>query len=893
MKQVLLLCLLYGVGQFPLLAQSITLAGKVQNKDNGEAIPAATIRVKGKAIAAVADEAGAFTVTVRALPVTLIVSSVNYEEEEVVVTTGGPLALTLRSAPALSEVVIRGGGDSRIRSNVLNALSSIERVGTVQIRNAPTADYYGLLPYLKGTDVVTSSLTMNTVSTRGFNGSGSTRVNQIVDGMDNQAPGLNFFVGNFAGLTEPDVESMELLPGASSALYGPGGTNGTILINSKSPFKYQGLSLVVKEGLLHVDGRQHARSPYHNFSLRWAKAFKDRFAFKVSAQYISATDWLAGDTSNYAGEGPLGKVVPGTRATDPNYNGVNVYGDEASANINEVAQAMVAGGLLPAAVLPLVPDAAVSRTGYHERDIVDPEAENLKLSGALHYRLTQKIEAQLMGYWGTGSTVYTGNNRYALKNITIGQYKLELKHPAWFLRGYTTQEDAGESYTATLAAVNFNNQWKPHPTWFGQYVGAFVTGKASLGMSDAEAHALARSVADKERPLPGTPEFQRLFEQVRQTPVSKTGAGGLFLEKSQLWMAEGQYDFSHHIKWMDLIVGANLKRYILDSKGTLFIDTAGTIKINEVGVYAQLTKRLFGERLTFSFAGRMDKNEDFKEQFTPRATALVRVARNNNLRFSWQTAYRFPSTQQKYIRLDVGAYTLLGGLTWVVHEMKAEKDPLLDISGDIPVPYQYRGLKPERMRSFEIGYKGYFSRNGKEGLLVDAYGYWGAYKDFLGRNILFQPATGKVFSTVLNSSTQVKTYGYGLGLDYRLPRNYAVFFNGYSDVITDVPSGFQAYFNTPKYRFNAGVGNSGFGKKERWGFNVLFRWQDAFHWEGELANGPVKAYSTVDAQVGYKLPRINSQFRIGGTNIFNHYYKTGYANPEIGGLYYLSYAYNF
>ena len=90
----------------------------------------------------------------------------------------------------------------------------------------------------------------------------------------------------------------------------------------------------------------------------------------------------------------------------------------------------------------------VSRTGYAEKDAIDPKTKNIKLSGALHYRLNEKLEAQLMGYWATGNTVYTGNNRYVLKDIKLGQYKLELKHKDWFLRGYTTQENAGQAYSA-------------------------------------------------------------------------------------------------------------------------------------------------------------------------------------------------------------------------------------------------------------------------------------------------------------------------------------------------------------------------------------------------------------------------------------------------------------
>ena len=56
----------------------------------------------------------------------------------------------------------------------------------------------------------------------------------FVDGMDNQAPGLNFSVGAIIGLSELDVDNLELLSGASSALYGPGGMNGTLLMTSKT-----------------------------------------------------------------------------------------------------------------------------------------------------------------------------------------------------------------------------------------------------------------------------------------------------------------------------------------------------------------------------------------------------------------------------------------------------------------------------------------------------------------------------------------------------------------------------------------------------------------------------------------------------------------------------------
>ena len=867
-----------------LLSQQTAIKGKVINKHTNEELGSVSIMIKGSSSGTYTDDRGNFVLNTTAFPVTILLSAINYEPMEINIDSKEMLSISLTPAPAMGEEIVLSA--TRVPTRILESPVSIERLGLNAIRTTPTTSYYDATGYLKGVDLTTSSLTFKTISTRGFNGSGSTRVNQLVDGMDNQAPGLNFFLGSFLGLTELDVENVEILPGASSALYGPGGVNGTILINSKNPFKYQGLSVMLKQGVSNINKSQRDKiTPFHDFSFRWAKAFNNKFAFKLGAQYISATDWLAGDSSNYSRAGTIGKVISGTRQTDPNYDGVNVYGDETKVDLKKFIPPSFPG--LPAGEI------LVSRTGYAEKDVIEPETKNIRLSAALHYKLNEKLEAQVMGYWATGNTIYTGNNRYVLNDVKLGQYKLELKHPDWFIRSYTTQENAGESYSATVTPVIFNEAWKRSydPTnvtgsWYPQYTGAFL-GALQAGVSYDQAHNIARQFADQGRPEPGSAQFKQIFDQVRKVPIPK---GGLFLEKSQLWMTEGQYNFSKWIKFVEIIAGANWKNYILNSKGTLFIDTTGPIHIKETGAYAQATKKLFNNSLTLSFSGRYDKNDDFKGRFTPRATALLKLAKKNNLRFSYQTAYRFPSTQQKYIRLDVGDYTILGGLPWVQEFLDAGKSTILEIKKGVPdtKPYVFPELKPESVQSFELGYKGLISKK----LLIDAYGYWGRYENFLGRNALYHANRQKVYSTVVNSPTKVKTYGYGLGLDYRVAEAYSLFFNGYSDVLTDVPPDFQAYFNAPKYRFNLGFASDGIGKKKLVGFNVSLHWQDAFNWDGELANGPVNAFSTLDAQVSYKLTSIRSMIRVGATNLTNHYYKNAFANPEIGGVYYLSFGYN-
>jgi len=880
----LLFCLLLILAGLSSQAQQV-ITGKVKSTDNDSSLAGVSVSVKGTSNGAVTDGTGNFSIQVPTLPVTLIITHTGFTAQEITVRSKGSTVISLdREYNNLIPVII---GPTRTKGTLINAPTSAERIGWTQIKNMAGSDYYTLAGVKKGIDITTSSMTFKTISTRGFNGSGSSRVNQIVEGMDNQAPGLNFFVGNFCGLTELDVDNIELLPGASSALYGPGGMNGTVLINSKSPFAYQGLSVLLKEGVTNIDKSQRPDvSSFHDFSLRWAKAFNDKFAVKIGMQYISATDWLANDSSNYSRAGTIGKVIPGTRKTDPNYDGVNVYGDETSVDIYPFLAALTGD--------PNQPHINVSRTGYDEKDVVDPKTKNIKLSGAVHYKLSENLEAQLVGYWATGNTVYTGNNRYALKDIKLGQYKLELKHRDWFLRSYTTQENAGQAYTATVASQIFNEAWKssydpsnPAGSWYPQYTGAYLQAKMQ-GADDVTAHNIARSYADNGRPVAGSEQFNQIFDQVRKTPIPN---GGLFLEKSQLWMTEGQYNFSNKIKFAEIIVGGNWKKYVLNSEGTLFIDTLKPIAINEYGAYAQITKRFFDNKLSLSASGRYDKNEDFKGHFTPRVTALISVAKNQNIRLSYQTAYRFPTTQQKYIRLNVGDYMLLGGLPWVMNFMHANENPVFEIGPDGKVsttPYVYKEFKPENMQSFEIGYKGLIG----EKLLVDMYAYAGHYEDFLGRNVLYQPGTNQVYSTVVNSSTKVKTHGFGLGFDYQLPNNFSAFLNAYSDEITDVPSGFQSFFNTPKYRLNIGFANSGLGKSKHFGFNAILHWQDAFMWDGELANGPVNAFTSVDAQVSYKITNIKSVIKLGGSNIFNHYYKNAFANPEVGGLYYISFGYN-
>jgi len=962
------------------ISQSTVITGKIKDSTTQANVPAASVGVKGTAQGTFTDANGNFKIQVAKLPVTLIVSSVGFETKEIPVESVNALTeINLNPSSSLGQEVVVAA--TRSAQRILDAPVTIERMNNVTLRNIPAPSYYESLNNLKGVDMHTASLTFRTVTTRGFISSGNTRLNQLIDGMDNQAPGLNFSVGSVVGLTELDVDNIELLAGASSALYGSGGMNGTLLINSKSPFKFQGLSVQVKQGIMHINDRQGDVSPFYDWTVRYGKSFNDRFAFKISSQFTKANDWEAYDYDNVRRNSVLSKVVPGDRLSDPNYDGINMYGDETTTNIQSVAQSVQArtraailaasGGMLdivaalntlPANATPaqigafigalnpgfqpavttlipfyfglrnnIIPNQNVSRTGYEERTLVDYNTVSYKITAGLFYKITPGIEASLNSYVGTGTTVYTGADRYSLKNLKIGQHKLELRSNNWFVRGYTTQENAGDSYNATVLGRLINEAWKPSTTWYPQYTANYVLARtAAVPQSDYSAHQFARAAADQGRLLPGTPQFETTANNIKNLPIPR---GAKFLDKSDLWSAEGQLNFSDVLNFsniFEVIAGVQWKQYILNSQGTIFADTAGKIKVAEYGGYVQVRKKLFNDVLTLTAAGRYDKHTNFDGRFTPRVTAVFRVAPESNVRLSYQTAYRFPVNQDQYINLNVGSGILIGFLPEFQTFYRTNSNPIytaqsigayragtLADSGRLQIGV-FNEVKPEIVASYEIGYKGVLAKK----LFLDGYLYYSQYEEFLGRvavgqslnegtgtgpvtngdnrRDIYNPGTTRNLSYIQNSDQKVKAYGWGVTAEYQLPRRFVFYGNLFSDklrvgdgAVSSKDREQQAqgtFFNTPDYRFNLGLRNENIWKGI--GFNIVYKYQAENYYEGTFVTGLLPAFGWLDAQFSYKVPNSKTIFRIGGTNIANNYERTGYGSPSVGGLYYVSFGYN-
>jgi hypothetical protein len=289
-----LIASLLSVVAFAQQTTQITITGNVRNSLSKDVVPAVSVIVKGTNVGTYTNSSGEFSIKVAKLPVTLVFSSTSFENfEQTVNDASAKIDIDLKPNYALGMEVVMS--TVRVPQRIMEAPVTVERMGPSTLRNLPAPNYYEAINNLKGVDMHTASLTFRTVTTRGFVSSGNTKLNQLVDGMDNQAPGLNFSVGSVIGPSELDIDNVELLAGASSALYGSGGMNGTLLVNSKNPFKYQGLSLNIKQGIMHVDNRQRSAAPYYNWDLRWAHSFSDKWAIKISTSMIKGSDWQADD----------------------------------------------------------------------------------------------------------------------------------------------------------------------------------------------------------------------------------------------------------------------------------------------------------------------------------------------------------------------------------------------------------------------------------------------------------------------------------------------------------------------------------------------------------------------------------------------------------------------
>lgn len=885
-----------------------TISGKVTDA-SGEPIPGASVQVVNTIAATVADPNGNFSLTVSTPPpFTVRFSSIGQQSVDLEITASSPttgLEIKLDEAESMLQgVEVIGEFTPR---PIQTAPTEVQLIDVRGIQATPAPEFYEGLSKVQGLTMTSSSLNFPAINTRGFATIANTRFVQLIDGMDCSAPLLNFPTGNIVGISELDMESMELLPGAASALYGPNAFNGLLLMNSKSPFEFPGLSAQFKTGITTSDA-QGESFPYFNFGIRYAQSFNNKFAFKVNFSILDAEDWYGNDYKTDVNRPESETDLSGT----PDFDGLNLYGDEIELRI------------------PVPSIGTIHRTGWREEDLLDNrDARSLKGDIALHYRINDNFEILYNYRYGGGSSVYQGSQKYALRDFTQQFHKVELKGRNFFVRGYMTQTDAGDSYNVGAMGAYLNENIMPSQEWAQSYVLAM---QGYIPNVAAGNHNEARAWADsgggdpaKARPALGTTAFNEKLEVVRNNFFQKNPPGARFIDDSRLYHAQFNYAFDQ-IKVIDLQVGGNFRQYSLFSDGTIFNEAPETgtdfkrIDINEYGFYGQASKTI-AESLILTGSLRYDKNENFDGQVTPRISSVYSFGsdKQHSVRASYQTGFRNPDTQAQFIYFNLGTNILLGsaesnaaryGLhnggayTEASYRAFLAQGGTLAADGTVGgnpaaagllvtanIPY----VQPEQLKSWEVGYKGTIAKK----LFADLTAYYTTYTDFIGGDnyALKEPTThqgqavpaGTIYSPYTNFPDDVTSYGVGLGINYKVMGDYIL--NGSYNYATfddnrDENSSFRAGFNTPENKFVVGLSNRRVTKL--FGFSVNYRWQDDFLWQSDFGEAIIPAFGALDAQVSYKIASIKTVAKVGGTNLFGGDYRTNFGGPFVGQMYYIS-----
>lgn len=952
-----------------------TITGTVYDDNSGETLIGATVILKGTSTGITTDIDGNFSLKVNQNPpLTLVINFLGYTQREITVNSfSDKVRVNLTTDQVMmSEVEVVG---SRISEKSKQAALTVESMDLIAIKEAPSGSFYESLGNLKGVDVTSASLGFKIVNTRGFNSTSPVRSLQLIDGVDNQSPGLNFSLGNFLGASDLDVQSVDVIAGASSAYFGPGAFNGVIDMRTKDPFLFPGLSVSLKAG---------ERQMFEG-AVRWAEVIKnkegvEKFGYKINLFYLTANDWEA-NNYNPVDDSPV------TIGNFSGYDAVNRYGDEVTTGGNKYTINLDYPGL-----------GEIYRSGYREEDIADYDTRNTKANLGLYYKLKQDLILNYSLNYGNGTTIYQGDNRISLRGIQFIQNKIELKKEnKFFLRFYTTHEDAGDSYDAVLTANIMSNISKLEGNYYKDYAAFYRLNRNQLydlgmpqqsdfsdsqpniadfigddGVIDFDAFSAANilwrqgvagaqnawannnqgamqdynasirrltedSALEGEYPFfqPGTTRFDSLFNDV--TSRLFTNNGSRFYDKSALYHTQGEYIFD--LNFGKIIVGANGRLYTPDSRGTIFRDTLtytrervmeidpitsdttyNTIKTDstftditnwEFGVYAGFERKFIDETLTLKATLRMDKNENFDAVLSPALSLVYQLNEEHIVRGGVSSAVRNPTLADQYLYYDVGRATLIGNLNGfdslvTLESFNRARSIGSNFSWSTVEFYDVAPIKPEKVQTFEIGYRGTISNK----IYVDAGYYYSIYRDFIGYNIGMDlpytpnnPLIGNytVYRVAANATEKVTTQGASIGINYYFLKNFALTANySYNNLITGNDDPIVPAFNTPKHKINIGINardlstDLGLFKLKNWGFGVNYKWIDGYIFEGSPQfTGYVPSYYLIDAAVSANFKKINTSVKLGASNLTDNRVFTAYGGPYIGRMAYISFVYEW
>ncbi len=770
----------------------IYISGKVADKETGKALDGVSVQIKGTVAGTITSDSGTFTIrTKNKFPLTLVFTSVGFSPQEFIVKSiNSKLYVALETQTALGQEVVVTA--SRVPESRLKSPVAIEKLDIRAIRETASPNFYDALQNIKGVQMTTSSLTFKIPNTRGFNIPNNFRFVQLVDGVDMQSATLGIPLGNAIGPTELDIASVEITPGAASALYGMNAINGMANLITKSPFLYQGLSLYQNTGVNHVDGIDDAPSILTESAIRYAKAFNDKLAFKLNLGYMQGIDWRSNskndqNPNNLPSANPLFPALNGP-ANNTAYDGWNKYGDDALAGSNLISLSGLTIDGKPNQTL------RIARTGYWENDLADPKVSNLKFDGQLNWKVSDNAELSYGYRYGTMDGTFQRGNKIRLDGASVQNHHIQLQGSNYQIRAYMSIENTGHSYNIKPLADNMDlhtggaSDTKTPTSWGTKYKNALnqyvVThGGALTSANLAAANQYARAQADSSRVQPGTAAFKSLMDTIINinnwdiksgtTPDAPVTGGAALWQRSRLYNVDAQWDLTQYTRTFNLLIGGNARLFDIIPDGNNFVDfsrpllernkelpdgTFGSlVAYKNIGGFFQVTKTLFDERLKLWGSLRIDYSPYYKPIWTPRIAAVYTFREKHNFRFTFQEGYRFPALFEALSFVNNGRVRRVGSLPFIndglgylqnsytqqsvvnfnaVVSAQGNTDAVALANQNLLQVANLPDATPEKITSFEFGYKSILIDNS---LVVDLDAYVNQYKGFLGQVQVYVP----------------------------------------------------------------------------------------------------------------------------------------------------------
>lgn len=352
----------------------------------------------------------------------------------------------------------------------------------------------------------------------------------------------------------------------------------------------------------------------------------------------------------------------------------------------------------------------------------------------------------------------------------------------------------------------------------------------------------------------------------------------------RLYAAEAQNNFTvPALLGTRFVWGVQGRRDVVSSDRQWLTDrlTGEDLQIDQWGVYAQSETQLL-PRVQLLLAGRYDDHENYEAQFSPKVGMVVSPADGHSLRATYNRAFKSPTTLQTNFHIPdwTAAISIYGN---------TEGFTTRNAAGAVVATYS--PLVPEENQTWEVGYKGLLRGR----LFVDVAGYYSTYENFLsplviignpftpgaptfahdaaGQRILNPAGIAPVVLTYYNLG-EATLYGTDTGVDYVLSPKVSLTgtFSWLKLEDVEVPEGREeaTALNSPSTKWSVGTRLNDMGgfRGGTWLGGATLRHVNRYYFRSGINMGVIPTFTTLDMNLGYKLPALNTTLQLGVSNLF-------------------------